>query len=184
MNINRIFDFQILAIFFSIIIGGILHFTYQLSGGSNFVALFSAVNESTWEHLKLLVFPMLLFAIIEYFFINKYVNNYMEAKLFAIIIGMVFITVIFYTYSGILGNNYFIIDIAIFILSVILAECVGYKIMISKSFSNKITQALSIACVILIVIMFFVYTFNPPYIQYFQDPITKLYGIPLINQII
>ena len=36
------------------VLGVLLHFTYEWSGDNAVVGLFSAVNESTWEHLKLL----------------------------------------------------------------------------------------------------------------------------------
>ena len=42
------------------VLGVLLHFTYEWSGDNAVVGLFSAVNESTWEHLKLLFFPFLL----------------------------------------------------------------------------------------------------------------------------
>jgi len=64
MNSNKILKFQIFSAIFAIILGTILHFTYEWSGGNAFVGTFSSVNESTWEHLKLAFFPMLLTAII------------------------------------------------------------------------------------------------------------------------
>ena len=45
--------------------GTILHFLYDWTGGSILVAPFSGVNESTWEHMKLLFFPMLLFSLVQ-----------------------------------------------------------------------------------------------------------------------
>ena len=95
MDIKRIYKFQVLATIFTIVLGSILHFTYDLLGNSNIVATFSAVNESTWEHLKLLAIPMVLFAIVEYFFIGKDANNYIESKVLGIIFGMILITTIF-----------------------------------------------------------------------------------------
>ena len=183
MDIKRIYSFQVVATIFTIVLGSILHFTYDLLGNSNIVATFSAVNESTWEHLKLLAIPMILFAIVEYFFIGKDANNYIEAKVLGIIFGMILITTIFYTYTGIIGNNFFLFDIATFIIAVIGAEWLSFKIMTSPSFSNKITQILSLICAMLIIIMFFVYTFIPPEINLFRDPITGNYGIPLNNRI-
>lgn len=182
MNRNKVFNFQLLGMVFTIILGTIAHFFYTWSGGSNIVALFCPVNESTWEHLKLIFFPMVIFDIIEYFYITKEVNNLLEAKCIGVIMGMISITVIFYTYTGIIGENFFVIDIMTFVLSVVLAECIEYKVMTSKKWSNKITQVLSIICVILIAIMFFIYTFNTPNIPLFLDPITDNYGI-LYNSI-
>ena len=183
MDIKRIYRFQVVATIFTIVLGSILHFTYDLLGNSNIVATFSAVNESTWEHLKLLAIPMILFAIIEYFFIGKDANNYVEAKTLGVIFGMLLITMIFYTYTGIIGNNFFVLDIITFILAVMGSEWLSFKIMVSRSFSNKITQILSLICAILIIIMFFVYTFIQPEINLFRDPITGDYGIPLNNRI-
>ena len=67
MNKNKIKKIQIFSIIFTFILGTLLHFTYKLSGNNQLVGVFSAVNESTWEHLKLVFFPMLLTIIIGYF---------------------------------------------------------------------------------------------------------------------
>ena len=66
--------FQIISAIFTIILGTILHFTYGWLNKNLLVGAFSAVNESTWEHLKLLFFPMLISTIIGYFYIGKNIN--------------------------------------------------------------------------------------------------------------
>lgn len=71
MKKNNILRFTIFSGIFVMILGTLLHFTFEWSGNSTFVASFSAVNESTWEHLKLLFFPMLLTTILGYFLIGK-----------------------------------------------------------------------------------------------------------------
>ena len=48
------------------LLGVLLHFTYDWSGKNPFVGLFSSVNESAWEHLKLFFFPMLLLTLFEF----------------------------------------------------------------------------------------------------------------------
>ncbi len=57
MDKNKIRNYQIFSVIFTFILGTLLHFTYELSGGNLVVASFSAINESVWEHLKLLYFP-------------------------------------------------------------------------------------------------------------------------------
>ena len=64
MNSSKILKYQIFSAFFTIILGTLFHFTYEWSGNNAFVGTFSSVNESTWEHLKLTFFPMLITAII------------------------------------------------------------------------------------------------------------------------
>ena len=44
-------------------LGTLNHFLYFLSGQSPIIALFCPVNESVWEHLKLLYFPFLFVSI-------------------------------------------------------------------------------------------------------------------------
>ena len=55
--------------------GTILHFLYDWTGGSILVTPFSGVNESTWEHMKLLFWPLFLFSVIQRLF-SKEQENY------------------------------------------------------------------------------------------------------------
>lgn len=177
MNNKEILKAQIISIIVCILLGTILHFTYELSQKNKFVGLFSAVNESTWEHLKLSFFPIIIVGILEYFFIGNYANNFIEAKAISSILSITIITILFYTYIGIFGKDNFIIDISIFIISIIISELISYKIMIAPSFSTNLTQVISIIVILIITILFGMFTFNPPKIKYFKDPITGEYGL-------
>lgn len=168
---KKIRNWQILAILFTLIVGTLLHFTYEWSGNNQIVGTFSAINESTWEHLKLIFFPMLVFAIFEGTRVYNETNNYIEAKTIAIVFGMLFITVFFYTYTGIIGTNFAVLDIGSFVIATILSEFISYKIMKKESFSIRKTRIISVIILILITIMFVFFTFNPPNINYFRDPV-------------
>lgn len=54
---KSVFIYHIFSAVFCIVLGTILHFTYKWSNNNNFIGIFSATNESTWEHLKLVFFP-------------------------------------------------------------------------------------------------------------------------------
>ena len=168
---------QIIVIFFSLILGTLLHFTYEWSGRNLFVASFSAVNESVWEHLKLAFFPMIIAAIIEYFFVKDEVNNYVEAKTIGIFTAISFIVVLFFTYSGIIGTSIIVIDILIFIASIILGEYVAYKLMKREAESTYITEILSIIILVFLLICFIVFTYLPPEVNLFRDVMKGVYGI-------
>ena len=168
---------QIIVIFFSLILGTLLHFTYEWSGRNLFVASFSAVNESVWEHLKLAFFPMIIAAIIEYFFVKDEVNNYVEAKTIGIFTAISFIVVLFFTYSGIIGTSVIVIDILIFIASIILGEYVAYKLMKREDESTYITEILSIIILVFLLICFIVFTYLPPEVNLFRDVMKGVYGI-------
>src|SRR5699024_8121367 len=106
MEVFMKLKYHIIGFIFVLIIGSAMHFVYELSGKNPIVALFAPVNESIWEHLKLLFYPMLVFNIIEYFIYGKDYDNFVAVKATALIIGMFAITASFYTYTGIIGKNF------------------------------------------------------------------------------
>lgn len=91
----------------------------------------------------------------------------------ATLIAMSCTIILFYTYIGIIGKDNFVIDIGIFILGIIIAQIISYKIMTLPDLNLEI---LSIIVIIIIAIVFAIFTKNPPKIPLFQDPITKTYG--------
>lgn len=166
----KIKTWQIITVIFSIILGTVLHFTYEWSGENVIVGLFSAVNESTWEHLKLIYFPWILMAIIGYFVIGKRTNNYWTAQAVGIITAIVLTIIFFYTYTGIIGMNFGWLNILTFIVAIILGGVVAYNILISRK--NYNAELISIIFLIILFLSFILYTFEPPQIALFQDSIT------------
>ena len=169
---NKFLRFQIFSLLFTYVLGTILHFTYEWSNENSIVALFSAVNESTWEHLKLLFFPMLITTIIGYFYLktekDEY-NNFLCARIKGILCALTFVVVFFYTYTGIIGRNFAFLDTGVF-----LGEYVTFKQMKKDEKCNKFI-AISVLTVLLFCFMFF--TYNAPHIGLFRDPVSGGYGI-------
>ena len=174
MNYIKIYKFYIFSIIFTLILGTILHFAFQWSNSNLFVASFSAVNESTWEHLKLVYYPMIITIIIGYFYLENDGKRYLCSKTIGIISAMIFIIIFFYTYTGIIGTNYSFFNIAIFVLAVIFGEYVTYLIMKSKYICNL---KISILILLAFLFCFILFTYFPPKLNLFKDPITNSYGI-------
>ena len=105
MNIKK---WQIFASIFCLILGTILHFTYEWFNYNVIVGLFSTINESVWEHLKLLFYPMFFISIIGYFKIGRKLCNYWYAQMYGIVFALIFVVVFFYTYTGIIGRSFFL----------------------------------------------------------------------------
>ena len=108
---------QIAGFLFTSVAGTLLHFLFDWTGGNVAAALFSAVNESIWEHMKLLFYPMVVFAVAECFAWGREATGFWCVKLVGILIGLVLIPVVYYTYTGILGINADWFNIAIFFIS-------------------------------------------------------------------
>ena len=92
---SNIVHWQIGGFLFTAVMGTFLHFLFDLSGEQVWAALFSAVNESIWEHMKLLFYPMLAVAIFQYFNIGKDMSGFWCVKLVGILIGLAVIPVIY-----------------------------------------------------------------------------------------
>ena len=152
------------------VLGVLLHFTYEWSGDNPIVALFSAVNESTWEHLKLLFFPMLLLTIIELLFTEKrqLPSNYLFARTIGILSGMAFIVIAFYTLTGVFAKLPDAVNIALYFLGVFLALCIENKINRGNSQNHSAFAAIVLLA---LTIAFFVFTKYPPSIGLFANPV-------------
>ena len=155
--------------------GTILHFLYDWTDGSILIAPFSGVNESTWEHMKLLFWPLFLFALIQWLFFKE-LKNYWCVKLAAILLGLVLIPVLFYTYNGVFGKSPDWINIAIFYITALLVFLFEWWAFNQDRLQCKHPR-LALAAICLIGVMFVVFTFAPPQIPLFQDPLTGTYGI-------
>lgn len=174
MDKTKIRNYQIVTAIFICILGTLLHFTYKFLGENIFISWFSAINESVWEHLKLLFFPMLLTTMIGYFYMGKAVPNFLCSKALGIVTSMLFIIIFFYTYTGIIGKSIVFIDIASFFVAAILGEYLAYRLMTSNFKCNNVIAIISL---VIILICFIVFTYSPPNIGIFKDSVTNQYGI-------
>lgn len=154
------------------VLGVLLHFTYEWSGDNAVVGLFSAVNESTWEHLKLLFFPFLLLTILEVLLRgNMLPEQFLPARVLGILAGMGGIVVGFYTLRGVLDRNYDALNIALYFAGVLLSLFVENK---RYRKSSLLSTKAAAAVLLLLTVAFFVFTYCPPDIGLFWDPTAGL----------
>ena len=160
---------------FTCIAGTLLHFLFDWSGGTIGAALFSAVNESIWEHLKLIYVPMLVFAWAEDVAFQKTIPSFWCIKLVGLLTAMVLIPVIYYSYTGIGGINADWFNITIFFL---VAGIVFYleTRLFQSGWTCKLPPWAAKALIVLIGGLFILLTFLPPHIPLFRDPLTQSYG--------
>ena len=57
---------EVLGLIFVLAAGNLLHFVYEWCGESPIAGVLASVNESTWEHMKLLTTPWVLWSIVEF----------------------------------------------------------------------------------------------------------------------
>ena len=155
--------------------GTILHFLYDWLGKAAGIAPFSGVNESTWEHMKLLFWPMLTYAVVQSLFV-KDSKEFWCIKLRSILLGQILIPVIFYTYNGAIGKSPDWLNISIFFVCAAIAYICEARLF-KKERLRCVSPKIAVALLCLIALCFIVFTFLTPPINLFKDPISGGYGI-------
>ncbi|MFH1426051.1 MAG: DUF6512 family protein [Candidatus Kerfeldbacteria bacterium] len=159
-----------------LILGGtLLHFTYAWSDYSPIVGLFSAVNESVWEHLKLAFAPFLLFSVVEYWFIRKTAKNVLLAKGIGILALQLFIVAFFYTYTAFTGTDILWVDIVSYFLACIVGQFVSYKLITAKAVSS-LFGVVGFVIIVVHAGLLFYFTFFPPQYSIFEEESSGRYG--------
>lgn len=157
------------------IVGTLFHFLYDWSGHNKMIGLFAAVNESTWEHIKIALTPSLLWGLIDGFLYGAN-PNYFLAKSMSLLTMIVVIPVLFYLYSYILKKHVLIIDILIFYVAIFLGQSLFYYVLNGPA----VPYIFRYSGAVLLFIIFGFYmtaTLLPLKNFLFKDPITKKYGL-------
>ena len=152
------------------VLGSLFHFVYDWTGQSWLAGLFFPVNESVWEHLKLVFWPMVL---LNCYFTSRYKDSdyHVEpAVLWGTVVGMICIPVLFYTYRGILGYGYSWIDVAVYYASLLAALLVMLHFVKHMFWKEGRGAAVFLWIVhLLFALAFFWFTYNPPGYGIFQS---------------
>ena len=178
---NPFIIWMLLAIPVVFIVSGPLHFLYDWTGQSVIVGLFTPVNESIWEHLKLAFWPILIWWVIGYLLYGrgKGKSPYIFPVTCAVaeIVCLLFILTFYYTYTGAFGIESLALDILSLFLGLVFAVLMARHVYIHTKLGGF--EAF-VAYIILAVLVaaFFCFTFSPPHLPLFQDPSTGTYGIP------
>ena len=155
--------------------GTILHFLYDWLGKATWIAPFSGVNESTWEHMKLLFWPMLLFAVAQSFFFRDR-EDFWCVKLRGTLLGITLIPMIFYSYNGVVGKSPDWLNIAIFFICAAIAYLYETRLFNVEKLRCRSPKT-AIAALVILALLFVIFTFLTPQIGIFKDPLTESYGI-------
>ena len=163
--------YTVIGILFVMLTGTLAHFLYDWSGKHGVVGLFSPVNESVWEHMKLLFFPMLLYSL---FLIGRLKGDFpcLPSSLWAgLLAGTLAIPLLYYGYTCILGRDVFLLDLGIFLLSVLIAFRIACRLALS---CKGKPYGILLGCFVCILLACFLwFTYHPPKAGLFTDPTAR-----------
>lgn len=174
---GRVARWQLGGFLFVCAAGTALHFLYQWSGESVAAAPFAAVNESVWEHMKLLFWPMLLWAGAERAVLGGYSREFWPAKALGTLLGLALIPALYYTYTGALDVSVMWVDIAIFFVAAAAAFLAETRMLARDWRCRGGARASALVLLLLLSAAFVLCTFVPPRVPLFRDPVTGFYGL-------
>lgn len=156
------------------VIGSLLHFTYAWSGKNKFVGIFSAVNESTWEHIKLALSGIFVCMLVDIWFVGDN-PNYWLARNCSFLAPIFVISILFYGYRSFVKKSILAVDISIFIIAAFCSSLIFVTILQLPPI-DIFWRAISMIITLIILPAYLLLTRFPMHNFLFRDPITGRYG--------
>ena len=177
MTIDSIVTVDLWMVLPLFLLGSLLHFTYDWSKHNAHVAIFSAVNESYWEHIKIAFWPVLFLAIVEFILGGYSHMSFLPAKTIALYSIPISMTAFVFAYKHFSKKNILVLDIIAFLAAIALAQIISTQLLVQLD-ANIWTVALSTLFLAILVVSFVLFTLKPPKEpDLFKDPISSEYGV-------
>ena len=167
--------FVIINIVLTFAMGFLVHNIYNWL--PNVVTSIFPVNESLFEHMKLIYFSPIISSLILYFYFKKkgyVINNY----LFGLIVSIIFNIIIFYLIYLPLYYTYgesMFMTLSVYFVTICLSNYLYYLVI--EMNNNKKLNRISVIMLLVIAGILTYFTYHPLKIDFFRDPKTKTYGI-------
>jgi hypothetical protein len=159
------------------ILGSLLHFLFDWTKHNRFMAIFCAVNESYWEHIKIAIWPVMLVQVALFVLGGHQYPAFIPAAtiaLYSIPISMVGLV---FAYKGLTKRNVLWIDIPVFFVTIAIAQYL-FVLVLEQLSATLATVLVAIVFLVGLVIAFGLFTLRPPKEpDPFVDPINKRYGL-------
>ena len=174
---KRLFFWELVGFLWTVAAGTLLHFIYEWSSGGVIAAAFSGVNESTWEQIKLLFFPLFLFSVVQVCVMARNYPNILAVRAVSTLVGLALIPILFYTYTGVLGYHVSWANIGVFVLAALGAFFLDFRLLRKGRLNAPWMQIIGLLLLWGLAFFFVWCTFHPIHLALWQDPVTGQFGI-------
>lgn len=166
----------IITMIFIFLIGFIIHNLYEWC--PNIVTLIlSPVNESVFEHMKMIYTSYIIWIIVKYFILKKYnikENNFLLKELLTFLFNITLFLTIYWPIYSKFGEN-MLVTLTIYLISIIISQVLNYFIEFKKD--SNVLNIISLLVIFLIYAFTTYLTYNPPICKFFLDPTNNSYGL-------
>jgi len=157
-------------------LGTIQHFLYRASNNNFLVGLLCPINESVWEHLKMIYFPILIYWLATFFALRNKEDIdliiYLKALTYTIIIAMLLMLFLYYTYKGIIGKNILIVDVIIYIVAICISQMLGIHFI---NIINRDKWSYVVFILVVFLFCFILFQLKTPNLPFFHNTFFHLY---------
>lgn len=171
---------KIIAVIGIFILTFIFHFVYEFVP-CGITAIFFPVNESIWEHLKLIFTSIVFYGIIDYILLQKFnikYNNFFTSLFVSAFTAVPAFLIMYLPLFYKIGPK-FLLNISIMLVAIIISQIISYNILKAKDY-DKI-NTISLILIIISYIVFAYLTYNPIKNELFFDTKDEKYGINNYN---
>ncbi len=176
MNIKII---KLIDVFGVFITAFIVHFLYKLIP-ITIVSIIAPVNESIWEHMKIIYTSFILYSIIDYLLLKKYnINNFFLQLSLVPLIGIIVYLMIYIPIYNIIGEN-IIFSIGLLFVIIALEQFISYHLLEYKNI--RCGNIISLITIIIIYTVFAYLTYHPIKNYIFFDTHDEKYGINIYTK--
>lgn len=166
---------KIFSVFGMFLLCFLTHFLYSFFP-NNLFSIFFPVNESIWEHLKMISSSILIFSVLEFFLYKKFRvshNNFILSLFLEVSLANVIFLIIYlpiYHFTG----SVFILNIIVLFISIYFVNIISFYILNLRPLHKEVIGVIG---TILIYILFGIFTYYPPFNDLFFDKNNNKYGI-------
>ena len=161
---------EIIASLFIIVLGCLGHFIFEWSGHRKWAGLLFAVNESTWEHIKLTIYPSFLWLLAEGLY-RGWSQGLVVAQFAAMAATMLLVPALFYGYTAFTHKNWLWSDILVFCVAVVAGRWIFLLVFNALGASLPVVWfVLALVGMALVLEMYLRLSYHPWHNFLFRDP--------------
>lgn len=142
-----------------------------------FTSIIAPVNESIWEHFKMIFTSSIIFSLISNFYYkdnNLFIRGYLRGMLTIIILLIIYLPI------RLIFGEIMIVSLLILLVSIFLSELITSKISLKKHI--KYLNIISVILILINYILFTYLTYHPIKTFLFLDTKNNKYGIDILNK--
>ncbi len=172
MSLKKI---KMISVFGMFLLCFLTHFLYNWLPNTLF-SIFFPVNESIWEHMKMMTSSILIWSLFEYFLLRKYgvsYNNFALGVFLEVVLSIIVFLIIYlpiYHFTG----SVFILNLIVLFISIYFVNIINFYVL---RFRPLKMEVLGIIGIVLVYIVMGILTYFPPENYIFYDTLENKYGI-------